>query len=286
MFGKIKTYASLVKFSHTIFAMPFALTALFYAHRMDGYPIGLLLFLKILLCMVFARNAAMGFNRYADRKIDAANPRTKNREIPAGKLSAASVLAFVIINAALFVAVAAFINPLTFYLSPVALLVILGYSLTKRFTCFSHIFLGMSLAIAPMGAYIAVTGQFAVLPLILSLLVLTWSSGFDIIYSLQDKEFDCMNNLYSMPAKLGIKGSLIVSIALHILTFIAVIDIGLIYDSGTLYWIGAGIFTLLLAYQHILVTPKNLSKVNMAFATVNGIASIIYATFTIIDFYV
>lgn len=285
MLDNIKKYAALVKFSHTVFAMPFALICFFYAYTIAGEPVDITILIKVLLCMVFARNAAMGFNRYADRKIDAKNPRTRNREIPAGKISAHSAAIFVAVNSLFFVATTYFINPLAFKLSPVALVVILGYSLTKRFTSFAHIFLGLSLAIAPIGAYIAVTGKFALIPLVFSGLVLTWSGGFDIIYSLQDAEFDRANRLNSMPARIGIKWSLAVSVVLHMITIYATAVIGLLYNAGTMYWIGAGIFTLLLIYQHLIVSPKNLSRVNIAFGTVNGIASVCYATFVILDFY-
>ena len=197
----VSRYASLVKFSHTVFAMPFALLSYVYALVSTAVPFDWLLLVKILLCMVFARNAAMGFNRWADRDIDAKNPRTAGREIPAGKITPRAALAFVIGNCVAFVAAAAWINCLALWLSPVALAVLLGYSLTKRFTAWSHVVLGLALAIAPVGAYIAVTGSVALFPVLLAVAVLTWTAGFDILYSLQDASFDRSNGLHSVPAR-------------------------------------------------------------------------------------
>ncbi|MHB1921846.1 MAG: UbiA-like polyprenyltransferase, partial [Chitinophagaceae bacterium] len=187
---KIKQYLSLVKFSHTIFALPFALIGFFLAivHQNKGLSIGLLV--AVLLCMVFARSAAMGFNRYLDRVYDARNPRTASREIPSGKVSSRHALIFVIVNCLLFVITTWWINPLCFGLSFIALGVILGYSYTKRFTPLCHLVLGLGLSLAPIGSYLAVTGTFNLLPLLFSLVVLFWVSGFDIIYALQDVSFD------------------------------------------------------------------------------------------------
>ena len=199
----VSRYASLVKFSHTVFAMPFALLSYVYALVSTAVPFDWLLLVKILLCMVFARNAAMGFNRWADRDIDAKNPRTAGREIPAGKITPRAALAFVIGNCVAFVAAAAWINCLALWLSPVALAVLLGYSLTKRFTAWSHVVLGLALAIAPEGAYIAVTGSIALFPMLLAVAVLTWTAGFDILYSLQDASLTaatgCIPSLHASP---------------------------------------------------------------------------------------
>lgn len=285
MLETIKHYASLVKFSHTVFAMPFALIGYFYAVARMDFPFEWLLLVQILLCMVFARNAAMAFNRWADRRIDALNPRTRNREIPQGIISPSRAAWFIAINSVLFIATAATINHLTFYLSPLALAVILGYTLTKRFTAFCHIFIGLALSIAPTGAYIAVTGEISIIPLLLSALVLTWVSGFDIIYSLQDAEFDRQNGVNSIPSRIGIKGALVVSSLLHVITLCTTAILGMFYGGGTMYWIGAAIFSGLLIYQHLIVSPNNLTRVNMAFGTVNGIASIAYAVCVIADFY-
>ena len=276
-------YASLVRFSHTIFAMPFALVGFVYALCTTDNDFTFELLIQILLAMVTARNTAMGFNRYADRKIDALNPRTKNREIPAGTISPRKALIFVVVNALLFMGIALWINPLAFYLSPVALVVLLGYSYTKRFTAWCHIVLGVALGIAPVGAYIAVTGQFAVFPILLAGLVITWCSGFDIIYALQDVEFDRQQALHSVPVRFGVRGGIAISILLHAITVYAVILAGLNYECGTLYWIGAAVFIGLLIFQHAIVKPSDLSRIGLAFGTVNGIASLCYAAFTIAD---
>ena len=240
----------------------------------------------VILCMVFARNAAMGFNRVADMKYDSLNPRTKNREIPAGTISKRSASVFVAVNSILFIITTAFINRLTLFLSPVALLVVLGYSLSKRFTALCHFIVGLGLSLAPIGAYIAVTGEFRLLPLIYSFIVLTWVGGFDIIYSLQDSEFDKNNNLRSLPSMIGINRSIVVSIAVHLITFLLVVVAGLIGGSGILYIIGAITFVALLIFQHVIVKPDDLSRINVAFGTTNGIASILFATFVIIDLFV
>ena len=283
LFTSIKNFFSLVKFSHTIFAMPFALIGFSLAVARDEFDFSIKLLILILLCMIFARNAAMGFNRLVDRKIDASNPRTKDREIPSGIIGQKAAVIFIIINIILFILTTAFINQLTLYLSPVALLVILGYSLTKRITSLCHFILGLGLSLAPIGAYISVTGTFNIVPLIYSFIVLTWVSGFDIIYALQDDEFDRSNQLHSIPSSTGKKKALIISIIVHLFTFILVIVAGLSGDTGYLFWIGAIIFTLLLFYQHMIVKHDDLSKVNMAFGTTNGIASILFSLFIIID---
>jgi 4-hydroxybenzoate polyprenyltransferase len=306
--NKVKNYLSLVKFSHTIFAMPFALigfflgikalsripwvkifqfwnrsiyekTLIFFYHRWW-------IFILILLCMIFARSAAMAFNRWLDKNFDAKNPRTAIREIPAGIIKSNSALWFVIINCLLFVVCCFFINKICFYLSPVALFVILFYSYTKRFTALCHLVLGVGLSLAPIGSYLAVTGQFALLPILFSFTVLFWVSGFDIIYALQDEEFDKTNQLHSIPAALGKSKALQVSNMLHVLSAICVITAGVYGHFGYWYWIGVALFIGLLIYQHTLVKPNDLSKVNMAFFTTNGIASVVFAIFVILDLFV
>lgn len=274
-------YLKLVTFSHTIFAMPFALIGFFLATGFHNYPFSWAKLLVVIICMVLARNAAMGFNRYADRQMDAINPRTLGREIPSGKIKARNALIFSISNAALFIVATWFLNPLCFFLSPVALAVVLGYSYTKRFTSWCHLVLGLGLAIAPTGAYLAVTGSFHWIPLLISGLVLTWVSGFDIIYALQDEKFDRMENLYSIPAAVGPANALWISAGLHLLSSFLIVVIGLAGDFGWIYWAGSFIFLLLLTYQHLIVKPGDLSRVNMAFGTTNGIASVIYAAFFI-----
>ncbi|MFT4095021.1 MAG: UbiA-like polyprenyltransferase [Niabella sp.] len=299
-----KKYLSLIKFSHTIFAMPFAMIGFFLGFKifqkvykgdfllidMSYWETFRLLFkekwvtlLLIILCMIFARSAAMAFNRYLDRSFDARNPRTAVREIPAGILNADSVLWFTIISAALFVICTYFINPVCFYLSPAALLVVLGYSYTKRFTALCHVILGIGLSLAPIGAYLAVTGRFDVLPVLFSFAVVFWVSGFDIIYALQDEEFDRKNNLYSIPSTLGKRKALNISTALHVLSAACVIAAGIIGGFGWLYWIGILVFAGMLIYQHSIVTPTDLRRVNLAFMTANGIASVVFAVFVITD---
>ncbi len=281
----VNNYLSLVKFSHTIFALPFAVIGYFLAIHFTDATFTIRLFGLILLCMVFARNAAMGFNRYIDRNIDQQNVRTAVREIPAGIVKPQSALLFVIGNCVLFIITTYFINSLCFYLSPVALCVVLGYSLTKRFTALCHIVLGVGLSLAPIGAYLAVTGTFAWLPLFFSFAVLFWVSGFDIIYALQDEDFDKSKKLKSIPVKLGKKGALNLSTIFHIISASFIIYAGYYGSFGIWFWIGVIIFSGLLIYQHTLVKPTDLSKVNIAFFTTNGIASVVFATFVLIDLF-
>lgn len=229
---RIGDYLSLVKFAHTVFALPFALIGFSLAATVGGGTFSLKLLLLVILCMVTARNSAMGFNRLVDRHFDALNPRTSQREIPAGKVSATSAVIFVTVNSVLFIISAGLINRLTLLLSPVALAVILGYSLTKRFTWLCHFILGLGLSLAPIGAWLSVTGRFEILPLLFSGIVFTWVSGFDIIYALQDDEFDRSNKLHSIPSATGRRNAIIVSVAVHIITVALVIAAG-IYGGGS-----------------------------------------------------
>ena len=280
----ITKYLELVKFSHTIFAMPFAAIGFMLGVRYGGFDWWLLL--QVTICMVAARTAAMAFNRLVDREFDAKNPRTATREIPSGAISPLSAKMLTVVCSLIFIATCYTINPLCFYLSPVALIVVLGYSYTKRFTSFCHIVLGLGLAIAPVGAYIAVTGEFAVLPLLLSGLVLSWVAGFDIIFALQDVDFDRKEALNSIPARLGLKNALIVSAVLHIITAMMAVVIGVFYINNLWYWVGATLFVALLTYQHCIVSPKNLSRVGLAFGTTNGVASVVYAVFIALALFV
>jgi 4-hydroxybenzoate polyprenyltransferase len=274
----IKHFFSLVKFSHTIFAMPFALVGFFQAWQdSDSNVFPWRILLLVLLCMVFARNSAMGFNRYIDRKYDGKNQRTKDREIPAGIISPESALVFVIVNCVLFCLTTAFINKLTFCLSFVALAVVLGYSYTKRFTSLCHFVLGVGLSIAPTGAYIALTGEFSLFPVLLSVLVLFWVGGFDILYALPDDDFDRENNLHSIPASIGRKKAMILSIAVHVVAATIALLTGFLFDRGFFYWTGCAAFIGLLIYQHLIVTPTNLKRINAAYGVMNGIASVCYA---------
>jgi 4-hydroxybenzoate polyprenyltransferase len=286
----MKNYLSLIKFSHTVFALPFALVGFFLANYETGQTIQYQTLIPVILCMVFARSAAMAFNRYLDRDIDAKNPRTIVREIPAGIVSPQSALAFVIISSALFVITTWLINPICFMLSPIALAVVLGYSFTKRFTALCHFVLGIGLALAPVGAYLAVTGQFSLLPILYSLAVLFWVSGFDIIYALQDEEFDKSLNLNSIPVLLGREKALLLSNILHILcAMVMIIAVFIVNTEGStfgyVHLVGATIFIGLLIYQHTLVKVNDLSKINMAFFTTNGIASVVYGSLFILDFF-
>jgi 4-hydroxybenzoate polyprenyltransferase len=283
--GSLSNYSKLVKFEHTIFAIPFALIGFFFALEENGASINFRLLGLVILCMVFARNAAMGFNRYLDRKIDKLNPRTAIREIPAGILNPKSVLFFVIINALLFIVATWFINSLCFYLSPVALFVILFYSFTKRFTPLCHFVLSLGLAIAPVGAYLAVAGKFDWLPVILGFVVFFWVSGFDIIYALQDEEFDKDLKLKSIPALLGKKRALNLSKLIHFFATVFVVFVAILTPANWVHLIGSGVFISLLFYQHTLVKYNDLSKVNIAFFTTNGIASVIYGLFVIAGLY-
>ena len=286
----MKKYLSLIKFSHTIFALPFALIGFFIALQELDQPLDLKIFVLVLLCMVFARSAAMAFNRYLDRDNDIKNPRTAGREIPAGILSPSAVLLFVILNSGLFILTTWFINPLCFYLSPIALLITLGYSYTKRFTSLCHFVLGLGLALAPIGAYLAVGGSFDLIPLLYSFAVLLWVSGFDIIYALQDDQFDRTLNLNSIPVAMGRVGALRLSTLLHIVCGLLILwaasQLGTRFDVFSwIHWIGAIVFIGLLAYQHLLVKADDLSKVNLAFFTTNGIASLILGSLVILDIY-
>jgi len=278
----MKKYLSLVLFAHSIFALPFAMIG-FFLGVTDAGSFSWLLLILVLLCMVFARNSAMAFNRYLDRNIDAKNPRTQMRDIPSGKVSANEALLFVIVNCVLFIIATAFINKLCLYLSPIALFVVLFYSYTKRFTALCHIVLGLGLSLAPIGAYIAVTGQFSIVPLLYSFAVLFWVSGFDIIYALQDEDFDRDQNLHSIPAALGIRNALRLSILLHILSAFCVILPVMFASFSWVYYIGVAFFCFMLVYQHLLVKPTDISKVDRAFATTNGFASVIFAVCFLID---
>jgi len=305
--SKVKNYLSLIKFSHTIFAMPFAMIGFFIGMKTGLFEINILkkhpgidaesrdilylgnsakLFILVILCMIFARSAAMAFNRYLDKNFDAKNPRTEIREIPAGVIKANNALLFTMVSSLLFVVCSFFINRICFYLSPIALLIVLGYSYTKRFTPLCHLILGLGLSLAPIGAYLAVTGKFDLLPILFSLTVLFWVSGFDVIYALQDEEFDKENKLYSIPASLGKAKALRVSELLHLLCATMVVAAGYYGNFGWLYWIGTAIFVLMLGYQHSIVKPNDLRKVNIAFMTANGIASVVFAIFVIADLFI
>ncbi len=277
---------SLVLFAHSIFALPFAIIGFFLAIHTTDYQFEWKLFLLMLVCMVTARNAAMAFNRYLDRDIDALNPRTAVRDIPAGRISPKQALLFTVINCIVFMVACYFINFMCLVLSPIALFVILFYSYMKRISPLCHIVLGVGLGLAPVGAYLAVTGEFNIVPIFYGLAVLTWVSGFDIIYALQDEEFDKANGLNSIPANFGGKTALRISEVLHVLSFIFVLLPVLYMPVGTLYYIGVAFYAALLIYQHRIVSPTDLSKVDRAFMTTNGIASVVFAVFYLLDIWI
>ena len=279
----LNNYLSLIKFSHTVFALPFALIGFFLASSQFGFDWGNLVL--VLMCMVFARSAAMAFNRYIDRDIDLKNPRTAEvREIPKGVISPKAALLFVIFTSVNFIITTYFINTLCFYLSPIALIVVLGYSYTKRFTSLCHLVLGLGLALAPLGAYLSVSGKFDLSPILFSVAVLFWVSGFDIIYALQDDTFDKDNKLNSIPVFLGRNKALNLSKLFHLITLLSLAYAGILLEINLLYWIGFTLFSALLIYQHTIISEKDLSRVNLAFFTTNGIASVVFGVFVILDF--
>lgn len=292
---QVRHYLSLIKFSHTIFAMPFALIGFMLGwtspynqiQESDGSfsTNAIRVFIAVIGCMVFARSAAMAFNRFLDRDVDVQNPRTMNREIPAGIIRPKQALTFTIMNSFLFVTATWFINPLCFYLSFVALFVVLFYSYTKRFTSWCHLVLGLGLSLAPIGAYLAVTGRFDVLPLLFSVVVISWVSGFDVLYALQDEHFDQTMGLHSIPARWGRRGAMRISEALHLITGIAIVAVGFYGDWGISFILGAIGFVAMLVYQHRLVKPDDLSRINLAFMTANGIASVLFALLVLLDLY-
>ncbi len=283
--SKVTNYLSLVKINHTIFSLPFAMIGFSLAAKEKSENLSLYLLSLVILCVLFARNAAMGFNRYVDREFDKKNPRTSLRELPREMIRPRSALLFVIINAALFILTTSFLNLVCLLLSPVALFIVLGYSLTKRFTHFSHLFLGLGLALAPIGAYLAVTARFDLLPVLYSLIVIFWVSGFDILYALQDIDFDKSENLKSLPVILGKRNALILSAVFHFITIVITVLAGLLGDFHYLYWTGTAIFAILLTYEHLIVKPGDISRVNLAFGTLNGTASVIYACFVVADIF-
>jgi 4-hydroxybenzoate polyprenyltransferase len=279
--GAVATFGRMVKFSHTIFAMPFALAAAAIAARDHGITVGRVA--AIVLAMVGARTAAMGFNRIVDRHIDARNPRTATRELPTGQVGLGAAVALTLISIALFVASAAWLGPLCLALSPVALALVLGYSYTKRFTWLCHLFLGVAIAAGPGGAWIAVTGNISAPALWLMAAVATWIGGFDILYSLADRDFDRDEGLFSIPARFGIGGALAISIALHVITVAALFGLGRAAHLGGIYFAGAGIITALLIWEHAILRPTDLSRLNKAFFDLNGYVSLAFLVATVAD---
>lgn len=284
----MKNYLSLIKFSHTVFALPFAMIGFFLGYKILGTDFQPLLFVSVILCMVFARSAAMAFNRWLDRDIDANNPRTVVREIPSGLVPENAAFWFVIVNSLLFITTTYFINTICFILSPVALLVILGYSYTKRFTAWCHLVLGLGLALAPIGAFLAVTGHFDMIPILFGASVLFWVAGFDVIYALQDEGFDRSQKLHSIPVVFGTQRSMDLSSAMHFICICLIVSAVILstqtFESVSLIaGLGLFIFILLLIYQHIIIKPNDLSRINLAFFTTNGVASLIFGSLFIVD---
>lgn len=279
-FRKLGIILEMIKFEHTVFALPFALSSALVAA--SGIPewrtIG-----WILVAMVGARSTAMTFNRIADAKIDAANPRTSSRAIPSGLVSVGSAWVFTIVSAALLVLAAYMLNPLAFALSPLAIAAVIVYSFTKRFTSLSHLWLGLCLGIAPVGAWIAVTGRLEFAPMVLSAGVIAWTAGFDIIYSLQDIEFDKKMGLFSLPSRLGAGRALFVSRLLHTAMVVMLVWFGMLTGRGWVYFAGAGLVALFLIYEQSMVSPKDISRVNAAFFTMNGCVSMALLAFVMVD---
>jgi len=268
----------MIKIEHSVFALPFALASAFLAA--NGIPETRLLVL-ILIAMISARSSAMAFNRYLDAGIDEKNPRTRIRSIPAGKLSRTYVLGFTIFTVIIFETTCFFINPLTFKLSPVIILVLLGYSVTKRFTSMCHFVLGIALGLAPVGAWVAIRESLEFTPFLLGTAVVFWTAGFDIIYSCQDFSFDKKEGLHSIPVLFGVSNSLSLARTMHILTLIILVNFGTTLQLSMIYWVGLILVSLTLLYEHYLVRGGDLSKVNMAFFTMNGIVSLIFGGMTI-----
>lgn len=280
MLKKIKIILDMIKFEHTIFALPFAFAGAVLA--VDGLPSGRTVF-WIVAAMVGARSAAMGFNRLVDRKIDAQNPRTKTRALPMGLVTPAQVTVFTVASSALLVVSAYELNPLAFSLSPLALAIVFFYSYTKRFTFLSHAFLGLSLALAPIGAWIAVTGRVEPAALMLGGAVLFWLIGFDTLYALQDVEFDMKAGLHSIPQRFGVRNALWISRASHLITIAMLAWMSVLLPLGCLYMTGVVIAAALLVYEHALVKENDLSRLNMAFFNMNGYLSVTVFAFTLFE---
>lgn len=270
----IVTYSRMIKLSHSIFAMPFALAAAWLAWR--DVPVTVLQILWIVLCMITARSSAMGFNRIVDRDIDAANPRTAGREIPSGQISLGAAWGFTLGSAALFVLFSAMLGRTTLMLSPIAIAIVWGYSLTKRFTALCHLWLGMSLALAPTAVWIALTDSYGAVPAVLSVAVGTWVAGFDILYSTQDFEYDRSVGLNSIPARLGLRGALVVSALLHVVTVTALLSLPWFIPLSWPYAVGWVLITGVLVYEHAIVTPSDLTRIDKAFFDLNGYISLVF----------
>ena len=280
-FAPLVTFGRMIKFEHTIFALPFALAAAAVAAR--GHHLTLTRLVGIVVAMAAARTAAMGFNRIADRHIDAKNPRTARRELPAGAVTLRAAWTLTLAAAATFVAAAALLGPLCLALSPVALALLFGYSFTKRFTFLCHLFLGLAIAAGPAGAWIAVRGDFTLVPGLLMLAVACWIAGFDVLYALADRDFDRGAGLHSIPARFGVTGALVISGALHAVTLGALLALAPMARLGAPYLVGVAIVAALLVYEHAIVRPSDLSRLDAAFFTLNGYVSVVFFIATLTD---
>ena len=279
--GSVAVFGRMIKLSHSVFALPFALAGAALAAR--GHGIEWQQAAWIVIAMVSARSAAMGFNRLVDREMDAENPRTRDRALPRGWITPRAVAVIVAVCSALFVFSAYQLNPLCLKLSPIALLVILSYSFFKRFTWATHLVLGLALGIAPMGAWIAVTGTFDLAPLWLSVAVLTWVAGFDIIYACQDYAFDVSHGVHSIPRRMGVRPALLTARLLHLATVAALVAVYQVFELHTLYLCGTALVAGLLVYEHTLVRADDLSKIDAAFFSANGLVSVVYFAFMLGD---
>jgi 4-hydroxybenzoate polyprenyltransferase len=277
----IVTFGRMVKFSHTIFALPFALAAAALASRGVGLPLSRLF--GIIVAMAAARTAAMGFNRIVDRHIDAKNPRTAGREIPRGVVSVRTAWTLTAVSTVVFVAAAAFLGKLCLALTPIALVLLFGYSLTKRFTALCHLILGLAIASGPAGAWIAVRGDFGLVPGLLMIAVATWIGGFDVLYALADRDFDRSAGLQSIPARMGVSGALLVSALLHVVTLAALVALAWVGGLGVIYLCGVAVVAVLLAWEHAIVRPTDLSRLNVAFFNLNGYVSVVFLVATVAD---
>ncbi|HEX9295992.1 MAG TPA: UbiA-like polyprenyltransferase [Polyangiaceae bacterium] len=286
MLVRVRAFSSLVKLSHTIFALPFAASAVVLARARPHASLTVGRAFAMLVAMVAARTAAMAYNRYLDRDIDAENPRTRDREVPSGIVSPEAALALTVASSAVFVLAAASLGRWPLLLSLPVLGVLLGYSWTKRFTWGSHLLLGLALALAPGGAWIAMGA--APEPAIVALMVavLTWVSGFDVLYSLQDEGFDREHGLHSIPARFGTHGAVVISAALHVLTVVALVLSGVWLARGTAFFVGVAIIAVLLVYEHALVGRGNLAKIDRAFFDINGYVSCAFFALTLVDAWV
>jgi 4-hydroxybenzoate polyprenyltransferase len=281
--SKTRTTLEMIKWEHSIFALPFALTAALLAAH--GKPAGRTL-LWILIAMITARSCAMAFNRWADAELDAANPRTRTRALPAGMLSRQFVFGFTCVAALLFVLAADQLNPLTLYLSPVVLVVLLGYSYMKRFTRWSHLGLGLALGLAPSAAWIAVRGTLDWRIVVLSAAVTLWAGGFDVLYACQDFEHDRAAGLYSLPQSVGIPAAFIAARVMHLAMLALLVWFGLLFEFKVIGWLGIAAVALLLAYEHSLVSPRDLRKLNAAFFTMNGVIATVFLAFVAADLWI